>query len=62
MSKFEFLLNAIGALRRMEHDGTSAEACNNFDRFIREYLFGKNKIELTFEEVDELQNYYVESL
>lgn len=62
MSKFEFLLNAIDALRKMEHDGTSAEACNNFDRFIREQIFGSHKIELTFDELIELQDYYIQTL
>lgn len=62
MSKFEFLLNAIDALRKMERDGTSAEACNNFDRFIREQIFGSHKIELTFDELIELQDYYIQTL
>lgn len=62
MSKFEFLLNAIDALRKMERDGTSAEACNNFDRFIRENIFGSLKIELTFDELIELQDYYIATL
>jgi len=62
MSKFEFLLNAIDALRKMERDGTSAEACNNFDRFIREQIFGSHKIELTFDELIELQDYYIATL
>ena len=62
MSKFEFLLNAIDALRKMERDGTSAEACNNFDRFIRENIFGSHKIELTFDELIELQDYYIATL
>ena len=62
MSKFEFLLNAIDALRKMERDGTSAEACNNFDRFIREQIFGSHKIELTFDELIELQDYYIPTL
>lgn len=62
MSKFEFLLNAIDALRKMEHDGTSAEACNNFDRFIRENIFGAHKLELTLEELFALQDYYIATL
>ena len=62
MNKFEFLLNAIDALRKMERDGTSAEACNNFDRFIRENIFGSHKIELTFDELIELQDYYIATL
>lgn len=62
MSKFEFLLNAIDALRKMERDGTSAEACNNFDRFIRENIFGSHKIELTYDELVALQDYYIQTL
>ena len=63
MSKYEFFLNAIDALRKMERDGnTSAEACNNFDRFIREQIFGSHKIELTFDELIELQDYYIATL
>lgn len=62
MSKLDFLLNAIDALRKMERDGTSAEACNNFDRFIREQIFGAHKLELTFEELCELQDYYIATL
>ena len=62
MSKLEFLLNAIDALRKMERDDTSAESCNNFDRFIREQIFGSHKIELTFDELIELQDYYIQTL
>lgn len=62
MTKLEFLLNAIDALRKMERDGTSAEACNNFDRFVREQIFGKFKLELTFDELIELQDYYIQTL
>lgn len=62
MSKLEFLMNAIDALRKMERDGTSAEACNHFDSFIREQIFGSHKIELTFDELIELQDYYIQTL
>lgn len=62
MSKYEFFLNAIDALRKMERDGTSAEACNEFDRFIRENIFGSHKLELTFDELIELQDYYIQTL
>lgn len=65
MTKFEFLLNAIDALRKMERDNTataSAEACDSFDRFVREQIFGKFKLELTFEELVELQDYYIATL
>lgn len=62
MTKLEFLLNAIDALRKMERDGTCAEACNNFDRFVREQIFGKFKLELTFDELIELQDYYIQTL
>lgn len=62
MTKLEFLLNAIDALREMEQNGTPAEACNNFDRFIREQIFGSHKIELTFDELIELQDYYIQTL
>lgn len=62
MNKLEFLLNAIDALRKMERDGTSAETCNAFDRFIRERIFGSLKIELTFDELVELQDYYIQTL
>ena len=62
MSKLEFFLNAIDALRKMERDGTSKEACDNFDRFIREQIFGKFKIELSSDEQVELQDYYIQTL
>ncbi len=62
MSKYEFLLNAIDTLRRMEHDGTSAEACAEFDRFIRESVFGSHKLELPFDELVALQDYYIATL
>lgn len=62
MNKYEFFLNAIDNLRNMERNGTSAEACAEFDRFIREQIFGSHKIELTYEELVALQDYYIATL
>ena len=62
MSKLEFLMNAIDALRKMERANLSAEICNQFDSFIREQIFGSHKIELTFDELIELQDYYIQTL
>ena len=61
-SKQEFLENAIDTLRKMEQSGVPKELCREFDRFIREQIFGRYKIELTDEERDELQDYYVATL
>lgn len=61
MSNLAFFKQAIDTLRKMERS-EPAEICNRFDRFIREHIFGKRKIELTQAELDELQNYYVETL
>jgi len=62
MSKYEFFINAIDTLRKMERDGTSAEACNEFDRFVRENIFGAHKLELTYDELVALQDYYIATL
>lgn len=62
MTKLEFLLNAIDTLRQMEQSDLPAEALRNFDRFIREQIFGKFKIELTSDELVALQDYYIATL
>lgn len=62
MTKLEFLLNAIDTLRKMERANQPAEICAQFDRFVREQIFGKFKIELTAAERDELQDYYIATL
>lgn len=63
MSKLEYLKAAIDTLRKMEHEGkTPAELCYEFDRFVREQIFGKYTIELTADERDELQDYYAATL
>lgn len=62
MSKLEFFKNAIDTLRQMERSDLPAEALQNFDRFVREQIFGKFKIELTAEERDALQDYYIATL
>lgn len=62
MTKFEFLLNAIDKLREMESGGTPVEVCNNFDRFVREEIFGSHKLELSFDELVALQDYYIATL
>lgn len=62
MTQFEFLMGAINALREMEQNGTPAEVVANFDRFVREEIFGSHKIELTFDELVELQDYYIATL
>ena len=61
MSNLEYFKQAIDTLRKMERS-EPAEICNRFDSFIREYVFGSHKIELTPAEIDELQNYYVQTL
>ena len=63
MSKLDYLKNAIDTLRKMEHDGqTPAEMCYEFDRFVREQIFGKYTIELSADEIIEVQNYYIQTL
>lgn len=63
MSKLEYLKAAIDTLRKMETDGkTPAELCREFDRFVREQIFGRYKLELTADERDALQDYYVATL
>lgn len=63
MSRQEYLRNAIDTLRKMERDGkTPAEALREFDRFVREQIFGKFNLGLTVEECDKLQDYYVATL
>ncbi len=62
MTKFAFLLHAIDELRKMERSDLPAEVVANFDRFVREEIFGAHKIELTFDELVELQDYYIATL
>ena len=62
MSKFEFFINAIDTLRKMERGGASAETCSEFDRFIREQIFGAHKLELSYDELVALQDYYIATL
>lgn len=63
MNKLDYLKTAIETLRKMERDGkTPAELCNEFDRFVREQIFGKFNLELPAEEIIALQDYYVATL
>lgn len=64
MNKLEFLKNAIDTLREMERNAreNSEENLRYFDRFVRSEIFGGNKIELTEEERDALQDYYIATL
>ena len=63
MDKVEFLKQAIDKLREMERNAnTPAETLRYFDRFVRSEIFGNNKIELTSEERDALQDYYIGTL
>ena len=62
MSKLDFFKQAIDTLRQMERQQLPAEALRNFDRFVREQIFGKFKIELTDAERDALQDYYIATL
>lgn len=62
MNKFDYLKNAIDTLRNMERGNSPAELCYEFDRFIREQIFGKFKIELTADDVVDLQDYYIQTL
>lgn len=62
MNKLDYLKTAIDTLREMERCDLPAEALRNFDRFIREQIFGKFKIELTAVERDALQDYYIQTL
>lgn len=62
MTKLEYFKQAIDTLRAMEQSDLPAEALRNFDRFIREQIFGKFKIELTSDELVALQDYYIQTL
>ncbi|MBR3747937.1 MAG: hypothetical protein IKN27_13355 [Selenomonadaceae bacterium] len=64
MTKLEFLKNAIDTLREMERNAreNSEENLRYFDRFVRTEIFGGNKIELTPDELDALQDYYIATL
>ena len=63
MNKLDYLKDAIDTLRKMEQDGkTPAELCCEFDRFVREQIFGKFNLGLTVEECDKLQDYYIATL
>ncbi|MBR2519186.1 MAG: hypothetical protein IKE46_05290 [Selenomonadaceae bacterium] len=64
MTKLEFLKNAIDTLREMERNAreNSEENLRYFDRFVRTEIFGGNKIELTPDERDALQDYYIATL
>lgn len=62
MSKLDYLKTAIDTLRKMEHSGTPAELCYEFDRFVREQIFGKFNLGLTVEECDALKDYYIATL
>lgn len=62
MNKLDYLKTAIDTLRQMEHSDLPVEALRNFDRFIREQIFGSHKIELSFDELVELQDYYIQTL
>lgn len=62
MSKLDYLKTAIDTLRKMERSGTPAELCREFDRFVREQIFGKFNLGLTVEEVIALQDYYIRTI
>ena len=63
MSKLDYLKAAIDTLRKMEREGkTPAEMCYEFDRFVREQIFGKYKLELSADEIEEVQDYYIQTL
>ena len=62
MSKLDYLKTAIDTLRKMEHSDTPAELCREFDRFVREQIFGSHKLELPFDELVALQDYYIATL
>lgn len=62
MNKLDYLKTAIDTLREMERCDLPVEALRNFDRFIREQIFGSHKIELSFDELVELQDYYIQTL
>lgn len=62
MNKLEYLMQAIDTLRQMERQNLPAEALRNFDRFVREQIFGSLKIELPFDELVALQDYYIATL
>lgn len=62
MNKLEYLMQAIDTLRQMERQNLPAEALRNFDRFVREQIFGSHKLELTFDELVALQDYYIATL
>lgn len=62
MSKLDYLKTAIDTLRKMERSDTPAELCREFDRFVREQIFGKFNLGLTVEECDALQDYYIATL
>lgn len=62
MSKLEHIKNAIDTLREMERKNMPTELLNNLDRYIREQIFGRYKIELDAVERDALQDYYIQTL
>lgn len=62
MNKIDYLKSAIDTLRDMERQQLPAEILNRFDRFVREQIFGRYKVELTDAERDALQDYYVATL
>ena len=62
MSKLDYLKTAIDTLRQMERQNLPAEALRNFDRFVREQIFGAHKLELSFDELVALQDYYIATL
>lgn len=62
MSKLKHIKNAIDTLREMERQNMPTELLNNLDRYIREQIFGRYKIELTADEIVALQDYYIQTL
>ena len=64
MNKLEYFKQAIDKLRDMERNARDipAETLRYFDRFIRNEIFGGNKVELTDDERDALQDYYIATL
>lgn len=64
MDKLNYFKQAIDKLREMERNARNvpAETLRYFDRFIRSEIFGENNIELTAEERNALQDYYIATL
>ncbi|MBR0061513.1 MAG: hypothetical protein IJP68_08535 [Selenomonadaceae bacterium] len=64
MDKLNYFKQAIDRLREMERNARDipAEALRYFDRFIRDEIFGNDRLDFTAEERDALQDYYIATL